>query len=317
MNTETFREHRVLNVLQTVALLGGMAGLLAALGWLLWGGEGIVWALLGAALLLVFSPGLSPAFTLRLYGARRLEPWEAPELHRIVEALSARAGLARAPALHYVPSQVMNAFALGTRESAAVAVSDGLLRTMTRRELAGVLAHELTHVRYNDTWVMGVADLFSRVTGLLSGLGQILLLLNLPLMLLYGEAVNWLAVLLLIFAPTLSALMQLALSRTREYDADLGAAELTGDPRGLASALQKMERMQGGFLERILFPGRRLPEPSLLRTHPPTEERVRRLLALAPRREPAVAFAAEPAVVPVRVPRVVRRPRRHWGGAWY
>ncbi len=315
MDTETFRQHRLLNVLQSALLLAGMAGLLALLGWLLGGQDGVVWALVTAAALMLFSPGLSPAFTLRLYGARRLHPREAPELHRIVDLLAQRAGLARAPVLHYLPSQVMNAFALGGRDAAAVAVSDGLLRAMTLRELAGVLAHEVTHVRNSDTWVMGIADLFSRVTALFSTIGQVLLLVNLPLMVLYGEALNWLAVLLLIAAPTLSALMQLALSRTREYDADLGAAQLTGDPHGLASALQKMERYQGGFLERVLFPGRRLPEPSLLRTHPPTEERIRRLLELAPRRAPGPP--PEPVPVAVHLPRVQRRPRRHLGGAWY
>ncbi len=155
-----------------------------------------------------------------------------------------------------------------------------MLRQLEPRELAGVLAHEVSHVRNNDPWVMGLADVTSRITGWFSMLGQILFLLNIPLVLMGAVSISWLAIALLIFAPTLSGLIQLALSRTREYDADIGAVELTGDPRGLASALAKLERTQGRWLEQILMPGRRVPDPSLLRTHPPTAERIERLLAL-------------------------------------
>jgi len=103
---------------------------------------------------------------------------------------------------------------------------------------------------------MNLADTLTRVTANLSFLGQIILFINLPLILMTGEGVSWLAILLLVFAPTLSALLQLALSRTREFDADLGAAELTGDPEGLASALAKLEAHQRGWLRRILLPCR-------------------------------------------------------------
>jgi len=119
----------------------------------------------------------------------------------------------------------------------------------------------------------------------------------------------------MVFAPTISALLQLALSRTREFDADLGAARLTSDPRGLATALAKMEKMQSGAFEQVLMPGRRVPEPSLLRTHPPTEERVQRLLQFAD------AFDEPPAPQPLldhtTLPGQPRRPRWHLGGTWY
>ncbi len=133
---------------------------------------------------------------------------------------------------------------------------------------------------------MGLADLFSRLTSLLSLLGLSLLLLYLPLALLTQVEFNGLALLLLVLAPHLSALAQLGLSRTREYDADLNAAALTGEPEALARALVKIEQLQHGWWERILLPGRKIPEPSLLRTHPPTAERVERLLQLRPQRPP-------------------------------
>ncbi len=154
---------------------------------------------------------------------------------------------------------MLNAFAVGTRKHAAIAVTDGLVRQLDMRELVGVVAHEISHVRNNDLWVMGLADMFSRTTSILSLIGQFLLFLNLPLILLSQVTVNWFAIFLLIFAPNLSALAQLALARTREFDADLNAARLTGDPDGLASALVKIERAQGGWLERIFMPNRRVP----------------------------------------------------------
>jgi heat shock protein HtpX len=116
---------------------------------------------------------------------------------------------------------------------------------------------------------------------MMSLFGQILLLFNLPLLLTGAVTIPWGLILLLVLAPTIGALLQLALSRTREYDADLGGALLTGDPMALAGALRKLERNGRGLWESLLMPGRRDPNPSLLRTHPPTEERIRRLAALS------------------------------------
>ena len=154
----------------------------------------------------------------------------------------------------------------------------------------GVLAHEISHIRNNDLWVMGLADAVRRFTRLLSWMGQLLLLLNLPMLGLGGDTFPWLLVLLLIGAPILSFLLQLALSRTREYDADLDAATLTGNPRGLANALAKMERLEGTWLERLLLSGRRRPQRSVFRTHPNTADRIRRLLELESRPRPARAW---------------------------
>lgn len=318
MKATVWRRHRLLNGLQSLLLLGAMAAILSGLGWVVAGESGIFWALAGGVALVLFSPGFSPRLVLRMYAARALGPTEAPELHGLLATLAERAGLPTTPELYYVPSQMLNAFAVGTRSHSAVAVTDALLRALSPRELAGVLAHEMSHVRHSDMWVMGLADLFSRMTSLFSSFGQILLLLNLPLLMFSEYRVSWTAILILVFAPTLSALMQLALSRTREYNADLGAVELTGDPRGLAMALEKMERYQGRFIEQIFFPGRRVPDPSLLRTHPATKERIRRLLVLesgmTPLERPRRTVAALPRA---GYPAVDRRPRWHVNGMWY
>ena len=229
---------------------------------------------------------ISPALVLRMYRARHLDFEQAPRLYAIVQKLAQRAELDRPPSLHYLPSDVMNAFTVGSQANAVVALSDGLLRRLDLREVSAVLAHEISHIRNNDTRIMSFADLTSRMTNLLSILGQFLLVVNLPLMLTGRVIFNWWAILLLVAAPTVSSLVQLALSRTREYNADLGAAELTGDPEALASALNKMDHFQGGWLRRMLRPGyQKLPEASMLRTHPPTAERVRRLTGHA--RQPA------------------------------
>ncbi len=276
----TWHQHSVANRLQSALLLLLMGGFLGLLGWLLWGIKGVLMLVLLGLILMLFNPGTTPWLIMRMYGGVRLSTDQAPLLQSALLELSKRAGLSHIPSLYYIPSRIVNAFALGQRDDAAIAVSDGLLRTLDSRETVAVLAHELSHVRNNDIRVMGVADLFSRLTSLLSLFGLLLLILNLPLVLLGAVGVNWFAILVLIFAPNLSALAQLGLSRTREYDADLNAVNLTGDPEGLARALVKIEQTSGSFLKRILLPGRRAPEPSLLRSHPPTDERVRRLMRL-------------------------------------
>lgn len=317
MDTLLTRHHRLVNAFQTLLLLGGMLLILATLGHLFAGGPGMLTTLILGLFLLLLGPRVSPRLVLRLYGARRLTPFEAPGLQAMVQTLARRAGLGRCPVLYYLPSRVMNAFTVGGREDAAIAVSDGLLRAMSPRELAGVLAHEVSHLRHNDLWVMGLADLVSRLTSALSFLGLILVLVNLPLILFTETGISWPAILLLVFAPSLTALLQLALSRTREYDADLGAVMLTGDPQGLASALAKLEYYSGGLVGRILLPGRRLPEPSLLRTHPPTRDRIERLRALTPTHPPLSAQGWGAIGGPAWPP--VERPPRHrlWWGLWH
>ena len=307
------------NRLQSLVLLAVMALFLVLLGHLLWGGDGVVMLLVLGVFAVLFNPTISPWLVMRMYGATPLDPRQVPALWQVVTRLAERADLPRPPRLFYVPSLALNAFAVGSRESPAIGVTDGLLRQLDLRELAGVLAHEISHIRSNDLWVMGLADLFSRATSVLSLLGQLLLFINLPLILFADVHVNWFAVLLLVFAPTLSALAQLALSRTREFDADLNAARLTGDPDGLARALVKIEQVQGGWLERVFLPGRRVPEPSLLRTHPRTEERVARLMELKPRwpDNEALFDVIDSAWRWPETQQVSRPPRWHINGLWY
>jgi heat shock protein HtpX len=289
-------------------LVGKIAGLAALI---------VAWFVIFA-----ISPQVSPKLLLRLYRAQPLSYAQAPTLVSLVTELSQRANLSCVPTLYYIPSRVVNAFSLGTCNTAAIGITDGLVRGLSLRELSGVLAHEVSHIRNNDVWVMGLADLISRTTRILSWIGQIVLIIFLPFFILARADVPWLLVLLLILAPTITALLQLALSRTREYRADLEAARITGDPQGLASALKKLELLGGGLFERIFFPGSRNPDPSILRTHPPTEERIRRLLELQetafPARPPALAFTDEQPFTPEHMPPiVVRVPTWHVTGLWH
>ena len=274
-------KHRLLNLLQSALLLAAMA-LIAWVSIAIVLGPGIgLLAALGAVIGLAFAPDLPSQILLSAYQARPLGRRDAPGLVAAVEGLARRAGLSHVPALYRIPSQLPNAFALGSPAQSTLCVTDGALDLLDGRELVAVLAHEVSHIAHRDLWIMGLADVMSRLVSLASWLGQVLLLINLPLLLAGVAYVPWPVVLLLIFAPTLTGLAQLGLSRTREYDADRAAVELTGDPQGLIRALGKLERRTGWFWEEILLPGRRIPEPSLLRTHPPTERRIARLRELA------------------------------------
>ncbi len=321
VETERLQAGQLRNALHTALLIGGMLAILAGLKWLFFGGTSLILLLVLTAIVLLLSPRISPRLILRLYKARPVSYRQAPQIAQILVELTRRAGLPEPPRLYYIPSRLINALALGTPRSSAVAVTDGLLRGMNLRELVAVLAHEVSHLRNRDTWVMGVADTICRLTSILSLGGQIMLLFYIVLLPFRDVGrIPWLGILLLILAPTLSSLLQLALSRTREFEADLGAAELTGDPRGLASALAKMERLEASLFERIFLPGRRIPEPSLLRTHPSMEERIRRLLELEPQALPQPFFPADQPSPPFWTemglgPRKV--PRWHVHGLWY
>jgi heat shock protein HtpX len=322
MDRDRLETHKLRNLLQQAALLALLALLLGYLAWVV-GGAPFVWGtLMGVGVLFFVNPVASPRLVLGMYGARELSTRDTPGLYAILAELGRRAGLARIPRLYYLPSRMINAFATGRRDDAAIVLSHGLLSQLERREVAGVLAHELGHVVNGDIQVMAFADVVSRITGILALVGQLLLVLSVPALVLGLDTPPMGAVLALLAGPTLSALVQLALSRNREYEADRTAAELSGDPRGLASALHKLERYQGGLWEQTVLPGRRLPDPSLLRTHPPTEERIARLLELLPARQsapPLAALGGAPAGGwPGSMPRGPSRlPRWHLSGLWY
>ncbi len=318
MDKAQLRRHQHDNLIQSLLLLLSMTGILGLLGFTLFGLEGLFWAALIGVITLIVGPSISPALVMRLYQARPIPPNAARDLHLIMGELARRSDV-QPPKLYYIPSCMLNAFAVGTRDQAAIALTDGLLRTLSLRELAGVLAHEVSHVRHNDMRVMGFADVVSRITTVLSQIGLLLILIMLPLALFGMAHVSLLGLLILIAAPHINNLLQLALSRTREYDADLGAVELTGDPNGLASALGKLERYQGGWLESPFLPGRRIPDPAALRTHPPTQERIQRLLSLAPtpRRAPWLVTIGPRMSLTGLPTTTLRRPRWHLSGLWH
>lgn len=271
--------HSWVNRLQTLLLVCLLLGISILAGWLLFGEEGLWLIILVSVIILLVEPAMASRLTLMLYRARPIRQHEAPELWHIVAFLAARAELTNVPTLYYVASPMVNAFTVGNRRHAAIALTDGLLRYLSMRELAAVLAHETAHVANGDLFVMGLADYISRLTSVLALIGQILLFFSLPFALLGYVTINWLVLLLLLFSPHLALLLQLGLSRVREFDADLKASQLTGDPETLALALAKIDRVSRSW-RAWLFPGWGNPEPSWLRTHPATEERIRRLLAL-------------------------------------
>ena len=270
---------RLRNLAQGLLLLAGLAVMPGALGWLLAGSTGVVWALVLVVIVAAFAGTMPARVVLARSGAIPLARPQAAGLYRIVDELARRARLEQSPSLHLVPSARINAFAVGTRSAGGVAVTEGLLRSLGGRELIGVLAHEISHLRNNDTWVMALAAVMSQLTLWLATVCQLLLILYLP-WIWDGEFRGlWLWLLVLMVLPTLSTLVQLALSRNREFAADLEAAALTGDPEGLARALAILERHHGTWLDSIFLPrGGHLPDLPWLRTHPPTSERIRRLI---------------------------------------
>ncbi len=282
MNSHSYINRKWLNFLQTLLIIAAMSGILALLGWLVAGRTGIVWAFITSAAVLIISSGLSSwTMVLRMYNARLLTPEQVPVLYRDLSAISQRAGLHHNPALFYIPSASVNAFSMGHKKSPIIAVTDGLLRTLNLRELRAALAHEISHIRNNDIKIMNIADVVSRMTALLALAGQLLLIINLPLILMEDYHISWWIIGVLILAPTISTIMQMALARTREFDADMDAAMLTNDPIGLARALTKLEYSTPGWLTGILRPGKKADLPSVLRTHPRTKDRVDRLISLA------------------------------------
>ena len=166
-------QHRWLNRLQTGLLVLTLVGIAAAAGRLPFG-EGCLWlALFAIAGALLLEPVAASALSLRLYRVRALHPQEAHKMWALLRELPARAGLPATPVPHYVPSAVVNAFATGSKQEASIALTDGLLRSLSPRELAGVLVHEVAHIANEDLRVMGLADSDRRLTSLLALMGQI------------------------------------------------------------------------------------------------------------------------------------------------
>ncbi len=304
------------NSFHSILLIGAMTVLLSVIGWAMADWPGVIAAVVVALGSIVLGQRISPRVVLQMYKARPVLPSRSPELAEMFHQLCRRAHLENMPGLYYVPSRMPNAFAVGHDSSAAVAITDGLLRTLNPREIEGVLAHEVAHLRHHDTYVMGLADTISRITSTISRIGLLMMLFGISAIFIANESMMWFFFrgLILFFAPTVVVLLQLALSRSREFNADLGSVELTGDPYGLASALDKLERLSRPqpIWQKVLMPGRNQKQPAILRTHPATKERIDRLVSLVKQKPDSIPAPLHPIAPPVSyTPVRVRDPEPH------
>jgi heat shock protein HtpX len=283
------------NYLKTTILLAAMSGLLLFVGQALGGGRWLTIMLIVAIILNGVSYFFSDKIALRASGARPVSEAEFPELYQIVHGLATKANIPM-PRLYVSPSPQPNAFATGRNpRHAAVAVTQGILPILDRRELEGVLAHELSHVRNRDILISSVAATIGAVITWIAHLAFFV-----PIGSDDDEGGNPIAgLLLLVLAPIAAALIQLAVSRSREFGADDSGARTTADPLALASALRKIEAFSRGtppattneatahlFISNPFKGGGGAAMARLFSTHPPTSERVARLEAMAydPRR---------------------------------
>ena len=278
------------NQLKTAALLAALSGLLIAISyWIFGGSAGLIIGIAIAAVTNLVSWYQSDKIALAAYRAQPVSASDAPGLYRMVERLSSRANIPT-PRVYIVPGSNANAFATGRDpENAAVAVTEGILNILPKEELEAVLAHELTHIINRDTLTQAVS---ATVAGAISFLAQML-----SYSLWFGgnsrdgdRGANPLGMLLTVtLAPLAASVIQLAISRTREFSADAGAAKLTGNPRALARALQRLDSsarqmpMQANpAFEPLLIinPLSREFLGNLFRTHPSTEARIEALLKI-------------------------------------
>jgi heat shock protein HtpX len=270
-----------MNTLKLILLISMLSGLLMIVGYLVARKAGVIIALVIAAVMNFGSYWFSDSIVLRMYHARPVDRIEAPSLYDAVESLAAKAGIPM-PKLYVIPTQTPNAFATGRNENhSAVAVTAGLLNLMNKDEIEGVVAHELSHIKHKDILISTMAATIASAVVLLSrwsvffGSGD------------DGAAVR--AVAVAIVAPVAATLVQMAISRSREYEADAGSARITGNPEALANALMKLSSAaQQAPLDAnpatahmfIVNPLSAGTVMSWFSTHPPVEKRVARLLAM-------------------------------------
>jgi heat shock protein HtpX len=276
--------------LKTVGLLALLSGLLVAIGYALYGGTGAILGLVMAAVTNFGSWFYSDKIALSAYQAQPVTREQAPAIYDMVERLATKAEIPM-PGVYLVPGAAANAFATGRDpEHAAVAVTEGIVQALSEEELEGVIAHELTHIINRDTLTQAVA---ATIGGAISFLAQML-----QYSLFFGGnrddreggSANPIALMATIFlAPLAATVIQMGISRTREYAADAGAAKLTGNPRALAQALQRLEAsaqrlpMNANPAFEPLLIVNALPQQmfrSLFSTHPATEDRVAKLLEI-------------------------------------
>lgn len=277
-----------MNTLKTFILMAALTALFMVGGQVMAGRQGMILALLIAVGLNFFTYWNSDKMALAMNGARPVSQGEAPELHRVVDTMATRAALPK-PKVYLIDNPTPNAFATGRDpEHAAVAVTTGILQLLDRNELEGVLGHELGHIKNRDILISSIAAVMAGAISYLATMAQWAMI--------FGggrssddEGGNPLAALIMIIVAPLSAsLIQLAISRSREYRADAAGAKICGRPQALASALRKltdynrqapMQVNPASAQMYIVNPlGGRLAK--LFSTHPPVEERVRRLMAM-------------------------------------
>ena len=284
-----------MNTFRTTILLAVLTALLIWIGDMLGGRQGAVIALLIAGGMNFFSYWFSDKIVIKMYGGQEVTTQDDPELYGMVQDLAQRAGLPM-PKVYLLPQDMPNAFATGRNpEHAAVAVTDGIRRILNKRELAGVLGHELSHVKNRDILVSTIAATLAGAIGYLAQMAQWAMIFggNRDRDDEGGGNIFGLIVMMIV-APIAAMLIQMAVSRSREYGADAGGAQITGDPLALASALKKLHmgaqqiplHVNNATANAtahmfIVTPLSGHSLASLFSTHPPMEERIARLEAMA------------------------------------
>lgn len=284
----------MVNAFKTVLLLGLLTALLLWAGEALGGAAGMQIALVLAAVMNLAGWFFSDTIALKMHRAQPVSESEAPELYSVVNELAASAGIPM-PRLYIIPEQQPNAFATGRGPNhAAVAVTQGILQYMNREELKGVLAHELAHVKHRDILISSVAATLAGAIVMLARMfGFAMLFGGMGRDSRDGGGLGALAFYLM--APIAALMIQMAVSRSREFAADAGGAAIAGNPYGLASALRKLGTYTQRIPMRTASPttshmmianplGGRRSLMQLFSTHPPLEERIRRLEAMQPTR---------------------------------
>lgn len=276
-----------MNTLKTILLLGILTSIVVAVGAIFGGRDGMIMAFIFAMVTNIGSYWFSDRLALSMSGAQPVTRAEAPELYDIVESLAGRAQIP-VPRVYLIASESPNAFATGRDpEHSAIAVTTGIMRVLNRKELLAVLGHELAHVRNRDVLITTIAAVLASVITMIAHWGMFL-----------GSSrdneggVNPIfAILLVVLAPIAASIVNLAISRAREFDADESGARLSGEPIELANALAKIHHVAQQIPMRDVNPALASlyimkPDPqswfvNLFSTHPPTEERIRRLQELA------------------------------------
>jgi heat shock protein HtpX len=277
------------NWVKTAMLMAAISALFITVGGLIGGRSGMMLALLLALSMNFFSYWFSDKMVLRMYNAQEVDETSAPQFYRMVRELAGRAGLPM-PRVYLIHENAPNAFATGRNaENAAVAATTGILRVLSERELRGVMAHELAHVRHRDILISTIS---ATMAGAISALANFAMFFGGRDE--EGRPVNPVAgIAVAILAPLAASLIQMAISRAREFEADRGGAQISGDPAALAMALDKIHRYATGMpfataeahpataQMMIMNPLSGSAIANLFSTHPETGERVARLMEMA------------------------------------